>query len=38
MIFSFSNLERNDFDNRFDIQEVTGGSAFIMVPVKIKDT
>jgi trans-2,3-dihydro-3-hydroxyanthranilate isomerase len=28
---SFSNLERNDFDNRFDIQEVTTG-AFIMVP------
>jgi trans-2,3-dihydro-3-hydroxyanthranilate isomerase len=33
---SFTNLERNDFDSRFDIQEVTTGSAFIMVPVKDK--
>jgi trans-2,3-dihydro-3-hydroxyanthranilate isomerase len=33
---SFSNLERNDFDSRFDIQEVTTGSAFVMVPVKDK--
>lgn len=35
---SFSNLELNDFDSRFHIQEVTTGSAFIMVPVKDKKT
>jgi hypothetical protein len=35
MIFSLTNLERNDFDSRFDIQ-VTTGSAFVMVPVKDK--
>jgi trans-2,3-dihydro-3-hydroxyanthranilate isomerase len=32
----FTNLERNDFDSRFDIQEVTTGSAFVIVPVKDK--
>lgn len=31
---SFSNLETNDFDVRFEIQEVTTGSAFIIVAVK----
>jgi trans-2,3-dihydro-3-hydroxyanthranilate isomerase len=32
---SLTNLERNDFDSRFDIQEVTTGS-FVIVPVKDK--
>jgi trans-2,3-dihydro-3-hydroxyanthranilate isomerase len=36
MILSLTNLERNDFDSRFDIQEVTTGSAFVIVPVKDK--
>jgi trans-2,3-dihydro-3-hydroxyanthranilate isomerase len=36
MIFCLTNLERNDFDSRFDIQEVTTGSAFVIVPVKDK--
>jgi trans-2,3-dihydro-3-hydroxyanthranilate isomerase len=27
MIFCLTNLERNDYDSRFDIQEVTTGSA-----------
>ncbi|MFT4983079.1 MAG: trans-2,3-dihydro-3-hydroxyanthranilate isomerase [Flavobacterium sp.] len=35
---SLTNLERNDFDSRFDIQEVTTGSAFVIVPVKDKKT
>jgi trans-2,3-dihydro-3-hydroxyanthranilate isomerase len=35
---SLTNLERNDFDSRFDIQEVTTGSAFVIVPVKDKRT
>jgi trans-2,3-dihydro-3-hydroxyanthranilate isomerase len=35
---SFSNLEIDDFDGRFDIQEVTTGSAFVIVPVKDKKT
>lgn len=34
---SFSNLETTDFDSRFEIQEVTTGSAFIMVPLKDKE-
>jgi trans-2,3-dihydro-3-hydroxyanthranilate isomerase len=34
--FFLTNLERNDFDSRFDIQEVTTGSAFVIVPVKDK--
>jgi trans-2,3-dihydro-3-hydroxyanthranilate isomerase len=33
---SFSNLETADFDSRFDIQEVSTGSAFVMVPIKDK--
>jgi trans-2,3-dihydro-3-hydroxyanthranilate isomerase len=33
---SFTNLERDDFDSRFEIQEVSTGSAFVMVPVKNK--
>jgi trans-2,3-dihydro-3-hydroxyanthranilate isomerase len=33
---SLTNLERNDYDSRFDIQEVTTGSAFVIVPVKDK--
>jgi trans-2,3-dihydro-3-hydroxyanthranilate isomerase len=35
---AFSNLETADFDNRFDIQEVTTGSAFVIVAVKDKKT
>lgn len=35
---TFSNLKLNDFDNRFVVQEVTTGSAFIMVPLKDKET
>jgi trans-2,3-dihydro-3-hydroxyanthranilate isomerase len=35
MIFCLTNLERNDYDSRFDIQEVTTGSA-VIVPVKDK--
>jgi trans-2,3-dihydro-3-hydroxyanthranilate isomerase len=31
---SFSNLSLNDFDVKFPIQEVTTGSAFVIVPVK----
>jgi trans-2,3-dihydro-3-hydroxyanthranilate isomerase len=33
---SFSNLSTADFDDKFPIQEVTTGSAFIIVPVKSK--
>src|SRR3970040_676889 len=33
---TFSNLKVSDFDNRFVVQEVTTGSAFIMVPLKEK--
>jgi trans-2,3-dihydro-3-hydroxyanthranilate isomerase len=33
---SLTNLERNDFDSRFDIQEVTTGSAFVSFLLKIK--
>ncbi|MGO4821573.1 MULTISPECIES: PhzF family phenazine biosynthesis protein [unclassified Flavobacterium] len=32
----FSNLKSNDFDERFKIQEVSTGSAFVIVPVKDK--
>ncbi|MEZ7498908.1 PhzF family phenazine biosynthesis protein [Flavobacterium sp. Arc3] len=35
---SFSNLSVTDFDNRFVVQEVTTGSAFVMVPLKDKET
>jgi len=35
---TFSNLKVSDFDNRFVVQEVTTGSAFIMVPLKDKET
>lgn len=34
---SFSNLSTTDFDLRFSIQEVTTGSAFVIVPVKNKE-
>lgn len=34
---SFSNLSSADFDVRFLIQEVTTGSAFIIVPIKSKE-
>lgn len=33
---NFSNLSRADFDDAFPIQEVTTGSAFVIVPVKNK--
>ncbi|SDH35011.1 trans-2,3-dihydro-3-hydroxyanthranilate isomerase [Flavobacterium omnivorum] len=33
---NFSNLSSVDFDNAFPIQEVTTGSAFVIVPVKNK--
>ena len=33
---NFSNLSSSDFDDAFPIQEVTTGSAFIIVPVKNK--
>ncbi|MBP2284444.1 trans-2,3-dihydro-3-hydroxyanthranilate isomerase [Flavobacterium sp. CG_23.5] len=33
---SFSNLERSDFDDQFPIQEVTTGSAFVIVPLQSK--
>ncbi|MGO4905933.1 PhzF family phenazine biosynthesis protein [Flavobacterium sp. W20_MBD1_R3] len=33
---SFSNLSSGDFDDTFPIQEVTTGSAFVIVPVKSK--
>ena len=33
---NFSNLSRADFDDAFPIQEVTTGSAFVIVPVKSK--
>ncbi|MFV5702757.1 PhzF family phenazine biosynthesis protein [Flavobacterium sp. XS2P12] len=33
---SFSNLSNTDFDDKFPIQEVTTGSAFVIVPVKNK--
>ena len=33
----FSNLKSNDFDERFKIQEVSTGSAFVIVPVKDKE-
>jgi len=35
---SFSNLSVTDFDDRFVVQEVTTGSAFVMVPLKDKET
>jgi trans-2,3-dihydro-3-hydroxyanthranilate isomerase len=31
---SFSNLNRADFEDKFPIQEVTTGSAFVIVPIK----
>ena len=34
--FNFSNLKSADFDLRFPIQEVTTGSAFILVPIATK--
>ncbi|MDR6843769.1 PhzF family phenazine biosynthesis protein [Flavobacterium granuli] len=33
---SFSNLKTDDFDDKFPIQEVTTGSAFVIVPLKSK--
>ena len=33
---TFSNLDSNDFDSRFDVQEVSTGSAFVIVAVKNK--
>ena len=30
---SFSNLKKSDFDGRFPIQEITTGSAFVIVPL-----
>ena len=33
---SFSNLSTTDFDLRFEVQEVTTGSAFVIVPLKSK--
>lgn len=33
---SFSNLSTTDFDTRFVVQEVTTGSAFVIVPLKSK--
>ena len=33
---AFSNLTAADFDPRFDIQEVSTGSAFVIVPIKSK--
>jgi trans-2,3-dihydro-3-hydroxyanthranilate isomerase len=33
---SFSNLSVDDFDDQFPIQEVTTGSAFVIVPLKSK--
>jgi trans-2,3-dihydro-3-hydroxyanthranilate isomerase len=33
---SFSNLNRSDFDDQFDIQEVSTGSAFVIVPLNSK--
>jgi trans-2,3-dihydro-3-hydroxyanthranilate isomerase len=33
---SFSNLNADDFDDKFPIQEVTTGSAFVIVPLKSK--
>jgi trans-2,3-dihydro-3-hydroxyanthranilate isomerase len=33
---SFSNLGTSDFDDKFPIQEVTTGSAFVIVPLKSK--
>ena len=35
---SFSNLSTADFDDVFPIQEITTGSAFVIVPVKSKNT
>lgn len=35
---SFSNLSVTDFENRFEVQEVTTGSAFVIVPLKNKET
>lgn len=35
---SISSLTSTDFDDRFEIQEVTTGSAFVIVPVKDKIT
>lgn len=34
---SFSNLRITDFDSRFVVQEVTTGSAFVIVPLKSKE-
>jgi trans-2,3-dihydro-3-hydroxyanthranilate isomerase len=31
---SFSNLITTDFDPRFNVQEVSTGSAFVIVPLK----
>ena len=33
----FSNLKSSDFEDQFPIQEVTTGSAFVMVPLKSKE-
>jgi trans-2,3-dihydro-3-hydroxyanthranilate isomerase len=33
---SFSNLITTDFDPRFNVQEVSTGSAFVIVPLKSK--
>jgi trans-2,3-dihydro-3-hydroxyanthranilate isomerase len=33
---SFSNLSTTDFDMRFEVQEVTTGSAFVIVHSKVK--
>ena len=33
---SFSNLRADDFDDKFPIQEVTTGSAFVIIPLKNK--
>lgn len=35
-ILDFTNLELADFDTRFPIQEVTTGSAFVMIPISNK--
>jgi trans-2,3-dihydro-3-hydroxyanthranilate isomerase len=34
---SFSNLITTDFDPRFNVQEVSTGSAFVIVPLKSKE-
>lgn len=35
-LLSFSNLSISDFDDKFPVQEVTTGSAFVIVPLKSK--